>query len=150
MAFTQTVDLVGNKFFNDIATPVAITANTFGPTDGHYLVTPQGEGVPAGARIRTITISGQGTSLSTMVVKVAADAAGIATLGYATGTVISNGGADYIITFNVDLLVINAGIPAAVKTLLSTTDGRLYFLFKSNVNFHIGPTMIEWDCVEVR
>lgn len=149
MAFTQQVDLVSNKFFNDLSSPVSLTANTFGPTNGHYLITPNGDGVPAGIRTRTITIGGTGTSLTTCVVKICADAAGKAVLGYASGTVISNGGTDYTVAFNVDVLAINANIPAAVKTLLSTADGRLYLLFKTNVDFAINYTVVEWESVQV-
>ena len=149
MALSQQVQLVSMKLFNDIGAGVAVTANTLGPTNGHFLLTPNGDGVGAGINLRTVTLGVNVTLLTTCTMKVCLDPTGQATIGYATGTVVDNGGGSFSVIFTIDTLVVNAGLPAAILTLLSTASGRIYLLFKPNVNISIETAVVEWVACQV-
>lgn len=149
MALSQQVKLVSNKLFNDIGSGVAVSANTLGPTNGHFLLTPNGDGVGAGINLRTVVLGLGATSLTSCTMKVCLDPAGQAVLGYAVGTVVFNGSTSYTVVFDIDTLVVNAGVDSALLTLLSTASGRIYLLFKPDVNVSIETTVVEWEACQV-
>lgn len=149
MALSQQVKVVSNKFFNDIASPFTVTAGAFNPTDGHFLITPNGPGVPAGICIRTVVLGVQATALTSCIMKVCLDPAGAATIGYATGVVVLNSVGDYNVVFNVEILVANANIDPAVLSLLSTATGRIYLLFKADATMSVSNTIVEWEACQV-
>jgi hypothetical protein len=149
MALSQQVKVVSSKFFNDIATAFTVTAGAFNPTDGHFLITPNGDAMPAAINLRTVVLGVQATALTTCTMKVCLDAAGVATIGYATGVVVLNSGGDYNIIFNVDILVANANIDPAVLSLLSTDSGRIYLLFEADATLSVSNTIVEWEACQV-
>ncbi len=148
MGIAQTTPLVTSVFFNDLAAPFAITGGAYGPTNGHYLITPSGDGVPSGMRIKSVSLGCAGTSLTSCKLHVNADAAGTAILGYANG-VVESLGTDFVVTWDMDLLVLNANIPAAALTMLSTAAGRFYLQLKPDVNVSVIFLLIAWERVTV-
>lgn len=137
MPLNQTQQIARNTIITDIASPIAITAATWGPTDGHFVVTPYALGVGCAIRIENLTLITSATALTSVKCSVALDAGGSLIVGVWTGTVTLRGVGAYTVTFEPKSLIIADQIPQSLLDMVSTQEGVLYFRFYTDVNTNI-------------
>lgn len=134
MPTTNTQKIVVQKFFNDLASPVSLTADTWGPTDGHYLIQPYITApTDTAVEFERISVLFDAAVTSASIV-IAIDPAGTGVLWSGTLTLLDKAGDNSRLGFAYPKQIIaSADIPAAVQTLLSTTEGKFYVQIKANV-----------------
>lgn len=142
MPTTSVQKIVSQKFYSELASPISITAATWGPTSGHFLIQPLGADVKAGIELERISILLQNNSanpavtpITSVELMVAIDPAGIGVLWYGTGTIMPvAGGTDKYVFIYPKQIMASSAIPDAIQTILSTGEGQFYILLKCDVD----------------
>lgn len=149
MPNVNTLQLVKNKFIYDAASPIAITAATWGPNDGHFIITPYSAGQPTAIRLDTLIVHMAATSLTSVRCAISLDAAGTVNIGMITGTVGIRSAGNYVITFTPGILLTSMNISDAILTSLSTTLGVFYLRFYTDVNATISIAIPSYTLQQV-
>lgn len=149
MPNVNTLQLVKNKFIFDTASPIAITAATWGPNDGHFVFTPYSAGQPTAIRLETLTVHMAATSLTTVRCSISLDAAGEATIAMITGTVAVKSTGNYVITFTPGILLTSMNISDIILTEIGTTLGVFYLRFYTDVNATVSITIPAYTLQQV-
>ncbi len=135
---------------NDFASPVAITAATYGPTDGHFLIAPFGLGQGCAIRIERITLITSATALSSCKCSAALDSGNNAIVAIWPGTVTLKAVGAYTVSFEPKTLIVLDHQPQVLLDLISTEVGALYLQFLSDVNMTISAALIDYTIESVR
>jgi len=143
----QVCDTTG---FNDFASPIAITASTWGPTDGHFEISPYGLGVGCAIRIERITLITSATNLTSCKCSAALDGGNNAIVAVWNGTVTLKAVGAYTVSFEPKTLVVLDHQPQSLLDMLSMQVGALYLQFYSDVNMTISGTLIDYTIETVR
>ena len=137
-------------YIPDFASPVSITANTWGPTDGHYVVRPFGAGIGCAIRIERITLITSATSLTSCKCSVALDRGNDAIVAIWNGTPTLKDVGAYTVCFEPKTLIVLDHQPQALLDALSAVVGELYFQFYSNVAMTISGFSCDYTIESVR
>ena len=145
MPVTTTQKIVQQKFFNDLASPVSLTASTWGPTDGHFLIQPYATtGRDTAVEFERISVLFD-ASVTTASIVISIDAAGTGVLWAGSLTILDKSGSTDRYGFVYPKQVIaSADIPAAIQTVLSTTEGKFYIQFKTNIDTGVQLCVVDW------
>jgi len=144
MSTVRTQDIARNTIIQDFASPIAITASTWGPRDGHFAVTPYGVGKGAALRVERLSLITSATNLTSCKCQVSLDAAGEAILAVWTGTVTLKAVGAYTVTFEPKTLFVTDQYPADILAMISADIGSLYFQFYTDVNTTISGFLCDY------
>lgn len=150
MPTVQTKSVCDTTVINDFASPIAITAATWGPTDGHFVVAPFGIGNGCAIRIERITLITSATLLTSCKCSVALDAGNNAIVAVWNGTVTLKDVGAYTVSFEPKTLIVLDHQPQVLLDLISTEVGALYLQFLSDVNMTISAALIDYTIESVR
>lgn len=144
MSTVRTQDIARNTVIGDFGAPIAITAATWGPDDGHFVVTPYGVGKGAAIRVERLSVITSATALTSCKCQVSLDAAGEAILAIWTGTVTLKAVGAYTVTFEPKTLFVTDQYPADILAQISANIGSLYFQFLTDVNTTISGFLCDY------
>ena len=150
MPTVESKQVCDNKVIPSFGTPTAITAATWGPTNGYYVVTPFSVGTGAAIRVERLSLMTTATSLTSCKCKVSLDAAGEAILAVWNGTVTLKSGSAYVVTFEPKTLFVMDHYPADMLAAISANIGSLYFQFYTDVNTTISGFLCDYTIESVR
>ena len=132
MPIATTKPLVKSFFFNDLASPVAISSGSYGPTDGHYAIIPIAAGTDTSIEINHVSIYDSGKAATDYSLLISGNPNDSLVLWHGTGSYIVTDNAHRVIwTPNVRL---SNGFPDAVTDLVSSDQGKFYLLFKCSAD----------------
>jgi hypothetical protein len=150
MPTVQTKSICDNAIIPSFGIPTAITAATWGPTNGYYVVTPFSVGTGAAIRVERLSLITSATLLTSCKCKVSLDAVGDVTLAVWTGTVTLKAVGAYTVTFEPKTLFVMDHYPADMLASLSANIGSLYFQFYTDVNTTISGFLCDYTIEDVR
>lgn len=150
MPTVQTKQLCDTSYTVDVASPISIAANEWGPKHGHYVVTPFGSGVGCAVRIERIVLIATATSLTSCKCSAALDNGNNAITAIWTGTVTQKSGTAYTIIFEPKTLIVLDHQPQALLDAFGAVVGELYFQFYSNVDIELTGFSCDYTIESVR
>lgn len=153
MPTTNTQKIVTQKFFNDLASPVSLTADTWGPTDGHFLIQPQAVDAKVAVEFERISVllenmdaSDPKDPITSASIVIAIDPSGTGILWSGSLTLLDKSGGDERYGFSYPKqIVASSDIPAAIQTVLSTNEGQYYILLKTNVDTGVQLCVVDYS-----